>query len=166
MDNLTIEEQEQNNIDVIQQYTESAYKTVNDSINALDTKLTTVIGFSGLLIRFTSDLGAGNQWLVIAKISICLLLIASVLCSVVGLLPGQTGAIVTPRELREDFYYKKDEECKRYITDNFINAIEQMDSFRDRKRRWLIRAILFLAVGTTGFGSDIAISSGFEIWSR
>lgn len=152
----------ENNLEIIQRYTESVYKTVTDSINALDTKLTTVIGFSGVLIRFTSDLSVCNSWFIATKILVCLLLISSVICSVIGLTPKPSGPIVTPRELRENYYYGKDEECRRYITDNFINAVEQMDKFRAKKRRWLFYGILLLTFGTIIFGSDVAIGSSFD----
>jgi hypothetical protein len=162
MGDMSGEGQEGNNLEVIQRYTESVHKTIADSISALDTKLTTVIGFSGVLIRFTNDLSICNNWFVAVKITVCLLLIASVIFSAIGLAPRSSGAIVTPRELREDFYYGKNEECRRYITDNLITAIEQMEKFRSRKRHWLFYGILFLTIGTVIFGLDIAIGSGFE----
>ena len=156
------EEQKANNIEVIQRYTESVYKTIADSISALDTKLTTVIGFSGVLIRFTSDLSICNSWFIAARVSVCLLLIGSVICGIVGLVPKPSGPIVTPRELRDDHYYGKEEECRRYITDNLIIAVEQMDRFRAKKRSWLFYGILLLTIGTIVFGLDVAIGSGFE----
>lgn len=148
---------EESNIDIIYEYTRNVYGLVNDSANKLDTKLGIVIGFSGVLLRFVDDLDDYNRGLIIVKILICSSLVGSVVCSVIGLSPRASGDAVSPRELRMDFYDTSAEECRRYIVDNLINAIEQVDKSRDTKGTWLTRAIWALAIGAVLFGIEIAI---------
>lgn len=150
---------EHTNIVLIYEYTESVLKSVNDSIRSLNTKLSSVIGFSGVLLKFTSDLRHDTVWFITLQVSICLLLIAASWIGFWGLQPKNVGDIVSPKELRQDFYYESDEECRRYIVDNWNNAVEQLDQNRDEKQWHLNGAIVSFVLASSLFAIDIILDS-------
>jgi len=149
---------EHTNITLIYEYTESVLKGVNDSIKSLNTKLSSVIGLSGVLLKFTSDLSHDTSWFIGLQVLICFLLVTTSWVGFLGLQPKNVGDIVRPKELRESFYYSTDEECRRYIVDNWINAIDQLDQNRDEKQEHLNAAIACFALATSLFGLDICLN--------
>lgn len=151
-------ETEHTNIGLIYEYTKSCLDGVNNSINSLNTKLSSVIGFSGVVLKFAGEI-EGDEWSIMAKVAICILLSASIWSSLLGLKPKNVGDKVDPRELRQDFYYQPDEECRRYIVDNWNRAIEQLDKNRDEKQWYLNIAIVLFALASTLFAVNIILSS-------
>lgn len=152
-------EQERSNIQLIYEYTKLVFNSINENISIVNNKLTTIIGFSALLLRFANDVEDCNQWLVIAKVTLCVFLVVAIILCILGLAPTDSGDVVSPEELRTDYYYAEDEECRRYITDNLINSIDQLDSYRDQKVRYSSWAILFLSLATITFAVITSFSS-------
>lgn len=152
---------EHTNIALIYEYTESVIKAANDSVRSLNTKLSGIIGLSGVLLKFAGDLEHSTDWSTGLQILICILLVAASWVGLLGLQPKDIGDIVRPKELRKDFYYSTEEECRRYIVDNWINAIAQLDQNRDEKQGHLNTAIVFFTLATTLFGLDICLNSFF-----
>ena len=118
---------EYTNLDTIYGYTESSLKDAIVSLNGLNGRLTTVAGACGLLLRFAADVHWDRL-----RLLICLLLLACVVCCVLGLAARASGALISPGCLVDEFYYKSDEECRLQIVSNWKLALEQIDA----KRYW------------------------------
>ncbi|PSF30525.1 hypothetical protein C7H19_23730 [Aphanothece hegewaldii CCALA 016] len=146
------------NLSLIHEYTKWVFDSISSSANIINGKFTTVIGFSGILLRFASDLPNCNVYFSFAKIGICIFLVLAIIFSAFGIAPHERGAIVSPEELRKDYYYGLDEECRRYTTDNLIEAVEQLRQYRNSKASYLFWAVICLATATVIFGTDIALS--------
>jgi hypothetical protein len=63
MESAMPHEQQQTNIKVIYEYTQQAYKDMKDNVTKLDTRLSSFIAFSGVLLKFGLDLPPTHQWL-------------------------------------------------------------------------------------------------------
>jgi hypothetical protein len=177
MVNSLTNEENHTNIDLIYEYTESVFKNISDNIDKLNTRLTTVIGFSGILLRFAADLPNRGiifdfpllhihiEWLsLVLKIGVCLSLLLCVCLSAWGLAPKKgAGTMVPPGKLLDEWYYETDERCKLYIAKSWRVGIEQLDSGRLKKAQNLNLAVWLLIVATILFAVDIAISAIFKI---
>lgn len=145
-------ETEQTNIDLIYRYTESFLASINKSIDLLNTKLSAVAGFSGLLMKSVSDLKSDNAWGQGTRVLMCALLIWAIWECLVGLSPKKIGPTVGPKELRVDFYYEQEEDCKRLIIDTWLQGICELDKDRDKKMQRLNNAIVGFALAATTLG--------------
>ncbi|EAZ90617.1 hypothetical protein [Crocosphaera chwakensis] len=107
-DNLTSAERS-TNADLIYSYTEEFLKLQRESLNRLDTKMSVFLAFTGVLVRFTSEL---SEKVIIEDFTCysCLLLqiityialgsSALVLC--LGLTTKLRGSVISPKALMKD----------------------------------------------------------------
>lgn len=163
-------EKDPTNIKLIYEYTQSVLEAVNDSITRLNNKFSTVIGFSGILLRFSIDLPDSNlllnQWSCIScsisKILVCVLSIISICYSAWGLTSERGGDIVPPSLLLydedlKDWYHKTDEECRAFIALTWCNGILELTNIRKKKATILNFSIWTLTSATIVFGISIIL---------
>ncbi|MBD1904083.1 hypothetical protein H6F53_01000 [Trichocoleus sp. FACHB-832] len=137
---------EHTNISLIYSYTEYRIKLANDSINVLNTKLSSVLGFSATSIVFSINLP--NQAFIpnpsysylcysclIIKIAVCVFLAVTIFICVKGLIPKSLGAMTPPEILMNEYYYDTDENCKLVITKTWIEALKEFEMLRDEKAK-------------------------------
>ncbi len=108
-----------NNSKLAYEYTKVIWDRINSSYDVVTTKLTTSLGFSGLLLRFAADL-SDSSWLIYIKIGVCILLTGTVICCGIGLYPIGTGEdAVEPDTYLQDktgeIYGLSEEESYLYI---------------------------------------------------
>lgn len=157
------------NVKLIYDYTEALYKGVSDNIDAINTRLGAVIGFSGLLLRFAVDLpdvsniiaGFHCNTCLMLKIACCGAAIVSILLAAFGLTGNPAGRIVKPNTLLDKYYTDTEEKCRLYITRTWIQAIEDMRAVRQKQARKLNQAIWALVVAAIASGVDILMG----IWA-
>lgn len=94
---------------------EKSIEDIQGSIDVLNTKLSAVVGFNAVLIRFSSSLPDKSLKIdietlgvnlscyscLILKILSCILLIISIIISLIAFFPKGTGTIIRPNELIE-----------------------------------------------------------------
>lgn len=159
MENNLIDSEEHTNTKLAYEYTESVLKDVNKSIDSLNTKMTTIIGFSGVLLRFSADL-SDNGYCLYIKIAVCALLAIDIGLCIIGLMPSPCGDVVSPKDLLDgEWYYKSDERCRHYIASAWKGAIQQLELQARNKRDCLRYAMLSLASSTILFAISIIMEA-------
>lgn len=159
MENSLIDSEEHTNTKLAYEYTESVLKDVNKSIDSLNTKMTTVIGFSGVMLRFAADLSNDGYCLYI-KIAVCVLLAIDIGLCIIGLMPSPCGDVVSPEDLLDgEWYYKSDERCRHYIASAWKVAIQQLDIQLINKRNCLRYAMCSLALSIILFAVSIIMEA-------
>ena len=116
------------NIKVIYEYTESYLKIVEESLKSLNTKCAGLVGFSGTLLKPFFDLPHCANHESVRVIALFLILIA-VFCGILGLLAVPTGEVIHPKYTWDNFYYKEyvsETECKGRIVTEWLKALEQL----------------------------------------
>lgn len=160
---------EHSNIKLIYVYTEYRLKLANDSLNVLNTKLGSIIAFSGAAIGFSINLPNGvfdilaEQLIcyscLIFKILVCLSLVISICISMTGFYPRAGGGMTPPHILMDDYYYAPEEDCLLVITKTWIESLKELEAMRDTKAESVKRAIF--ALGSAGIlaAIDIIVAS-------
>jgi len=142
------------NIKLIYGYTEYRLKLANDSLNALNTKLGSIIAFSGAAIGFSINLpnkgfGVVDGQLIcysclVLKILVCLCLVISICISMMGFYPKAGGGMTPPRLLMSENYYNSEEDCRLVITKTWLDTLDEFESMRDTKAEYVKKAIFAL----------------------
>lgn len=154
------------NLDLIYEYTENVLNSTSRSIDDLNGRLTTVIGFSGALLVFTVNLPGKSldknlecYPCLTLKILVCLALAASIILSAWGLKPSKTGYIVRPGELLDRWYYEPNEKCKLYIAKSWRKAVEDLDESRGKKIKLLVYATYSIIAASLLVATDVIWAS-------
>jgi hypothetical protein len=177
MENSLNDKNKHTNIGLIYEYTENVVKSVGDNIEKLNTRLASVIGFSGILLRFVADLpNTGikidcpflnihlQSLCLVLKLGVCFLLACCICLSAMGLAPkGGSGTMVPPGMLLDEWYFETDERCRLYIVKSWRVGLENLDSSRIKKAWNLNIAVLLLILATALFALDIALSAWCKI---
>ncbi len=162
------------NIKLIYSYTEYRLKLANDSISALNTKLGSVIAFSGASIGFSINLpnkafllAPGEQYIcyscLILKMIVCTTLILAICTSVIGFIPQAGGAMTPPNLLMKENYFDSDENCRLIITKTWIEALEELELIRDNKSKLVKIAVLLLGSAACSAAFSIILASVISI---
>lgn len=146
---------EHSNIALIYNYTEYRIKLVNDSLNALNTKLGSILAFSGVAIGFSINLpnepfllSSAEQYVcyscLILKILVCLALGSAIFISTIGFYPQAGGGMTPPNILMEEYYEDSDESCRLVIVKTWLEALEELETMRDSKSEYVKKAVFAL----------------------
>ena len=138
-------------IDVIYDYTQSLLKESGESFTRLDTRISVYIGFSAVLIRLALDLPHESTGSKLLRISICFFASLTIVVCSLGLLAKPSGNVADPNILMTDEWLL--EQCednhKAYITNGFIETINELDVLLKRRRRtlaWVTTSFLITSV--------------------
>lgn len=172
MENFQIEDgqSEHTNISLIYSYTEYRLKLTNDSINALNTKLSSILAFSATSIIFSINLPnqafiviPGHQYICYCclwlKIVVCVFLALTIYLSVLGFRPKGAGGMTPPDLLMEENYYDSDEDCRLIITKTWIEALKELEFLRDQKAKVADQAIQTLCIAAFCATGSIILAS-------
>jgi hypothetical protein len=155
-------EEEKN--ELVSHYIEHSYKATTDSLNSLNTRLTTLIGFSGILLRFTIDLPEviihDFQLTPVIKIIVSIILFLVILFLIIGLFPKASGAPYTGQELLDKLSQKDTyNECVKFIILHRDKTIEDIDKLRFQKTNNLKISNILIVISIFLFALDIVLSS-------
>jgi hypothetical protein len=167
-------EPEHTNIQLIYDYTEYRLKLANDSLNALNTKLGSIIAFSGVSIGLSINLpskaftiNSGAQYICyscfIIKIIVCIFLIAAIVISLSGFTPIEGGGMTPPSLLMNENYYDSDEDCRLIITKTWIEALKELETLRDSKANQVKMSILALGGAAISAAFSVILASVLSI---
>jgi hypothetical protein len=162
-------EREHTNINLIYDYTEYRIKLTNDSINALNTKLSAVLGFSATSIIFSINLP--NQAFIpnqehlyfcysclILKTIVCVLLAITIFKCIQGLRPKAFGGMTPPEILMEEYYSDTEDNCRLVITKTWIEALKELEMIRDEKAKIANCAMITLCLAGLTASSSIILA--------
>lgn len=175
-----------NNVSLAYIYTKEVIEDTNKSLDALNTKLTAVLAFSGLLLRFSGDLPETNDFFVAARLVVCSFFGLAVVFCCLGLQPKVGGAVVVPDDLiygrversngdgEKEYgalcYHESDERVRLFIIKTWLSRLPELDrrvesSFDAlKKATWCIAAgsiLLAICLATAPFFQSTQQS---EIW--
>jgi hypothetical protein len=157
----TSTEKQKTNIAYIKNYVEFYYKNISETSDKVDVRLTGVIGFSSVLIKFADDLDGKTSLNSILKILTCLFFLGSVICCLRGVFP-KASAIEDPRVFREEMYYSNSEnpeECELGISDSIMQAAESIRETVLTKAEQLQSAIWCLSLGSLTMTLNIILGA-------
>lgn len=169
MESAMPHEQQQTNIKLIYEYTQQAYKDIKDNGTKLDTRLSSFIAFSGVLLKFGLDLPPTQlmavhnsfYWICLGlKGSVCFLSASAIGLCGWALRAKATGIVVDPRELLDEEWSTGVDEktCRTYIADTWVEAIEEIEKKNFMKASYLNKAITTLSLASICFAIDAVIS--------
>lgn len=146
------------NVQLIYEYTENTLKDINASLDNTTTKLTAIVAFSGVLLRFLSDLEGGGYLFTFKALSCFFALLTIGFCGT-GLLSKESGQVIEPKELVEAQWYRaSEEEVKLYIIRQWLECIVQLDALLQERTTYLNWAIKSLIFASIVFATNIFLS--------
>lgn len=149
-----------NPLDTIYKYTESHIKAQEDSLNRLDLRFSTFIGFAGVLIRLAIDLPENTNHCL--KIGVCLFGTLTILFSAVGLTAKQTGGAAHPEILMKDDWFEKEEAYHQaYIINGWIEVIREYEKIAKIKGQRLNLIVVLFTIATTLYAIDVGLATSF-----
>lgn len=136
---------------LIYEYTKEYLESKEIGLDRINQKLTVIIGFSAVLIKFAGDLNSANFLLVTTKILAIVLLLISTICSIRGLWSKQTGETIDPEELETDWWYEENEKTKLFVIRQWIQTGKQLDSEAQTRSRLLNISFLCIVLSSICF---------------
>ena len=116
-----------NNADLIYKYTEKEVDNFNKSIDTVTGKLTTSLGFAGVVIKFVGDVDSG--WI---KISLTAFVVASILVAFVGLFPKDRGDALRCKAFfgdKADWWFgSPSEEVQMSIANQWVEHVRLLEN--------------------------------------
>lgn len=151
------------NLEFALKYAEKVFEAKNKTIDNLNTRSGTFLGFSGVLLKFGLDLHDNCPMCLLLKISTLGLLCLSILFNALTLLANSKGYIMQPRKLMSDEYFKEEHNIiKARITNTLIEALEELDLDAIKKSQYLNSGIICITLATLAFAANGIITSFFK----
>jgi len=147
-----------NNSKLIYEHAEKSTEKINKSIDIITSKLTSSLGFSGVLLKFASDMPSSGG-LFSLKVCVTLCLLSAVGSCGCGLYPKAGGKPLTTRYLRENLYYCPEDEVRLQIIDQKLKSIDDLEGVAKFRRVYLNYAVLFLMLAAAFFGISIIVEA-------
>ena len=148
-------------LDVIYNYTQSLLKEYGEAFTRLDTKISVYIGFSAVLIRLAFDLPHESITSERLRNSICILASLTIALCSVGLLAKPSGNVADPKILMSDewFFGQSEDAHKAYITNGFIETIDELDTLLTKRRIVLAWVTAGFVITSGLFAAAVVVSS-------
>lgn len=143
------------NSKLIYEYTESHLKYFDKGLDSIKQKTTTLLGFTPIVLKFASELSSNNSWLIITKVGTCILLTVNIIICIMILNPGKQGDVVEPSELIEDWFYKKEDLIRLFISRQWIEACKQLDEEYDRRAKLLKHCYSCIGIASILFAINV-----------
>lgn len=138
------------NIELFYTYSSSYLSDRSKNLDDINSKLTTVLGFSGLLLRFCMDLPDGCRSCRYTKIlAIALSGVASYVCCS-GITARDSGKVPYPLEIITTYFKDEAVKTKARMGQNVCKAAEDVQRACDKKAALLNKAI-WLTGSAAGF---------------
>ncbi|MBE9067898.1 hypothetical protein IQ260_14690 [Leptolyngbya cf. ectocarpi LEGE 11479] len=154
--------EEISNLALAYEYTQIFLGQCDKQIDDLNNRLTTFLGFGGLLLRFGLALPDGCRSCALFKAAVLLLTTISVCVSSYGLLANAVGATIKPQSLMSDDWFKKENNrVKASMTNTWIEGISQLEKSATKKQSQLNYSIFCIGAAVVAFGANSLISTFF-----
>ena len=161
--NVNASDEESRNLSLAFDYTKDFLGQIDKQIDVLNARLTTFLGFGGLLLRFSLELPDGCRSCVVLKVFVMLLTTCSVCISSYGLLANAVGTTVKPSALMSDQWFEENNaEVRAKITNTWLEGVQQLEEAGSRKQKQLNYAICLLGIAVATFAINGVISTFFQ----
>jgi hypothetical protein len=145
-------------INTLYQYTEFTLKAQEESLNRIDAKSNSFIGFSSILIRLAIDIHGEKT-----KIAVFVFAILSIILGTIGLIAKKTGASLHPQTLLMDEYINEGELTHKFIIIkdqiSLLNEYEKLMKYKRIRTNSMIICfcigMVFYGLGVIGYGETI-----------
>lgn len=138
------------------EYTESFIAQCDKNMDDLNSRLTTFLGFAGVLLRFGLSLSSEYPSSILLKTLVLSLSAAAVCVSGYALTAGEVGCVVKPEVLMSNEKFQQENvRVKAFITNTWIDTVGDLEKALGRKKEQLNYTIVLLAIAACAF----AISS-------
>ena len=130
-------------------YSEKEVEGFDKSIDTITSKLTSILAFSGVMMKFAADLSASYL-----KIAITLFISAAIISAFIGLLPQDRGSTLRCHYfMGEDhtWYNSPPEEFQLRIIQQWVKHIEKLEELLDFRAFWFKIALSSLSISALLF---------------
>lgn len=130
----------------IYNYTKECLESSTHGLERVNQKLTTILGFSAVLIKFAGELKTNSQipLLIVTKWGAIACLFFSILCCLFALYSKTTGGIVSPKELVDDWWYEDEDSINLFILHQYFETIDSLDETYDYRSNKLNASLAFI----------------------
>jgi hypothetical protein len=138
-----------NNAELMYKYAEKEVESFDKSIDTLTSKLTSILAFSGIMMKFAADLSSSYL-----KIAIMIFIAVAIISAFVGLFPQDRGCTVRCHAFMGDdhtWYNGPAEEFQLRIIQQWVIHIALLEKLLDRRAFWFKIALTSLSVAALLF---------------
>lgn len=150
---------EHSNSRLIYEYTESYLKYYDRGLDNIRQKATTLLGFTGIILKFSAELPSTDIWLILTKVGTCILLIANIVFCIVVLNPRKAGEVVQPSELIDDWFYEEEDRIRLFIARQWLEACQQLDEEYDWKAKQLQNCYSCIGIAAILFAVNVILNT-------
>jgi hypothetical protein len=138
-----------NNADLMYKYAEKEVESFDKSIDTLTSKLTSILAFSGVMMKFAADLS--NSYL---RIAIMIFIAVAIISAFVGLFPQDRGCVVRSHAfMGEDhtWYNGPADEFQLRIIQQWVIHVDLLEKLLDFRAFWFKIALSSLSIAALLF---------------
>ncbi|MEM9814983.1 MAG: hypothetical protein AAF827_01015 [Cyanobacteria bacterium P01_D01_bin.6] len=158
----SVDDDEQLNLSLAFEYAKDFLEQTDKQIDDLNTRLTTFLGFGGLLLRFSFELPDACRSCALLKVTVIALTASSICINSYGLLANPVGTAVKPSALMSDeWFQERNQTVRAKITNTWIEGIRQIEEAGKAKQILLNRSICLLGLAAVVFAVNGMIATFF-----
>ncbi|MGC1309375.1 MAG: hypothetical protein WA885_19310 [Phormidesmis sp.] len=150
--------EDSNNAEFIYEYAEKTAENINKSIDIVTDKLTRILAFSGVLLKFGVDMPSDGYLFSLKFVVIACIVIAIGSCAA-GLRTQNREKLLKPDRLLNDHYGLDKERMHVMLTNALVEAIPELEKLRDYRISFLDLSIGCLVLSGCVFGLAGILSS-------
>jgi hypothetical protein len=150
---------EHSNSELIYEYTKSYLKYYEQGLDNVKQKATTLLGFTGILLKFSAELPGTDIWLILTKVGTCILLVGNIVFCIVVLNPKKVGDVIQPSELIDDWFYEEKDRILLFIARQWLEACEQLDKEYDWKAKKLQNCYSCIGLAAILFAINVILNT-------
>lgn len=140
-----------NNAEFIYEYTEKTAENINKSIDIVTDKLTKILAFSGVLLKFGVDMPSKGYLFSLKFVVIACIVVAIGSCAA-GLKTQTREKLLKPGCLLNEYYGLDKEKMHVMLTNSLIETIPELEKLRDDRITFLDLSIGCLVLSGFVFG--------------
>ena len=143
--------EDSNNAEFIYEYTEKTADNINKSIDIVTDKLTKILAFSSVLLKFGADMSS-DGYLFSLKCVVVALIVAAIGSCAAGLRTQTREKLLKPDYLLREHYGLDREKMYVMLTETLVEAIPELEELRDLRIKFLDFSIVCLGLAGCFFG--------------
>jgi hypothetical protein len=143
--------EDSNNAEFIYEYAEKTAENINKSIDIVTDKLTKILAFSGILLKFGVDMPSNGYLFSLKFVAIVCIVLAIGSCAA-GLRTQTREKLLKPDCLLNEYYGLGKEEMHVMLTNTLIETIPDLEKLRDYRIIFLDLSIGCLVLSGFVFG--------------
>ncbi|MCG9889847.1 MAG: hypothetical protein MH252_02075 [Thermosynechococcaceae cyanobacterium MS004] len=148
-----------NNSQIIYEYTKYQIEKISESIDLITDKLTKILAFSGVFLKFASDIKPEGLFFIVKILTIFTLILTIGHCAAGLWSRGTKEVDLKPEYLLNDQYGLSEERIRVLIVKSWFIKIQALKGIREDRNKMLSGAIGFLTISGLVYGLSEIINS-------